>query len=499
MMTTHLYRLRNIDRLLGNSQELRNQSIHFAEHAKLNDPMDGLRNLIWKGDGIVWENLFRNYIYSIHSAILSMLTTGRSVALEIPLEDLYERRGQRLGPQGHEMVEDICGRVFESTRLYDLVANLERSHRRIRREEVMVYLQTVHTTVLIEIKDTYRERGLISGEFQNSKRHRPPESFHLLPTLFDQLTTDVDSERSDVSAGLFGWHNRLLHNVSIFSRSTLCKRQGKVNEIVLSNWDLIILDFPRVYLDSIERLAYPESYVASFMKDYGSSPAWAHYADNQEGVCLVFNAERIAEQLYIELQPAAECDINDGNGLPSGETQTRAEKLRLRFYEVKYRKSLPEVAFFQSIGQLSKDIMDQNWYLDGEGNRSECYPPVGSENEKAWKDAYWERFVEVVTTKTIDWTNEQELRLLLDGLTMNSRTKQSRLFKYDFACLHGIIFGIRTKPGDKLRIIESVREKCQSVSRKDFKFYQAYYAHAENRIMKEEIGVSLLDPWIVEE
>lgn len=254
-----------------------------------------------------------------------------------------------------------------------------------------------------------------------------------------------------------------------------------------------------MYLDSIERLAYPESYVASFMKDYGSSAAWAHYAENHEGVCLVFNVERIADQLYMELQPAAKCDARGGSDQSGGETQTKAEQLRLQFYEVKYEKSLPEVDFFQSIGQLSKNLMDQNWYLDKERNRSTCYPPVSSENEKSWRDAYWERFVDVVTTKTTDWSYEQELRLLLDGMTMDLRAEPRRLFKYNFSCLHGIIFGIRTKPTDKLRIIECVREKCQNVSREDFKFYQAYYTHAENRIMKEEVGVSLLEPWIVEE
>ena len=498
-MTTHLYRLRSIDRLFGDFQELRNQFIYFAEHTKLNDPMDGLRNLVWRGDSIVWENLFRNYIYCLHSAIFSMLTTERSAPIGVPLEGLYERRGQRLGLPGIELVEDVCGRVFDSTKLYELIANLERSHRRIRREELMAYLQTVHTTALMEINDVFRERGLFSGKFQNSRKHRPPENFHLLPTLLDQLTTDVETERSDASADLLGWHNRLVDNVSIFGRSSPSKKQSMVTDIVSCNWDLIILDFPRVYLDSIERLAYPDSYVASFMKDYGSSAAWAHYAKNHEGVCLVFNTESIADQLYIRLQPAGTYDADGGSGLSSGETQTRAEELRLKFYEVKYENGLPEVQFFQNIGQLSKDVMDQNWYLDGEGNRSGCYPPVGSENEVAWREAYWERFVDVVTTKTSDWAYEKELRLLLDGMTMDLRAGQKRLFKYDFSYLHGIVFGIRTKPADKLRIIESIREKCQNASREDFKYYQAYYAHAENRIVKEEIGVSLLDPWILEE
>ena len=431
--------------------------------------------------------------------ILSMLTTGRSASIEVPLEDIYERRGQRLGLQGIEMADDVCGRVFDSTKLYKLIANLESSHRRIRREELMVYLQTVHTTVLMEIQDVFRERGLVSEEFQNTRKHGPPENFHLLPTLLDQLTTGADSECLDLSVKLFGWHNRLLNNVSIFNRSLSSNEQANVTGIVSCNWDLIALDFPRVYLDSVERLAYPDSFVACFMKDYGSSVAWAHYAENHEGVCLVFNAESIADQLYIRLQPAGTCYVDGGSGRSSGETQTRAEELRLQFYEVKYKDSLPEVQFFQNIGQLSKDVMDQNWYLDRKGNRSGCYPPVSSENETAWRDAYWERFVDVVTTKTTDWAYERELRLLLDGMTMDLRAKQKRLFTYDFSCLHGIVFGIRTKHADKLRIIESVREKCQNGSRENFKFYQAYYAHAENRIVKEEIGVSLLDPWIISE
>ena len=47
-----LYRLRSMARLFGESQELEKQTIYFASAEKLNDPMEGFRDIFWQGDRI---------------------------------------------------------------------------------------------------------------------------------------------------------------------------------------------------------------------------------------------------------------------------------------------------------------------------------------------------------------------------------------------------------------------------------------------------------------
>ena len=88
---TELYRFRSINYLLGKYNELENQSIYFASPEKLNDPLEGLRNIFWQGDQIVWRNFFKQYIYcllrtTIHQKICGDLITRDKLELFIPVE-----------------------------------------------------------------------------------------------------------------------------------------------------------------------------------------------------------------------------------------------------------------------------------------------------------------------------------------------------------------------------------------------------------------------------
>src|ERR1700730_2478613 len=61
-MIPHLYRFRPVDALLGTREELAKQEIYFAPPEKLNDPMEGYKDVFWSGDLIVWRNLLRHYL-----------------------------------------------------------------------------------------------------------------------------------------------------------------------------------------------------------------------------------------------------------------------------------------------------------------------------------------------------------------------------------------------------------------------------------------------------
>ncbi|KVX93103.1 hypothetical protein WL09_03430 [Burkholderia ubonensis] len=59
---------------------------------------------------------------------------------------------------------------------------------------------------------------------------------------------------------------------------------------------------------------------------------------------------------------------------------------------------------------------------------------------------------------------------------------EDRKLKYDFDDLDGIIFGIRTSLEDKLKISKVIEDKCRTLGRKDFKFYQAYFSRPTGKI-----------------
>ncbi len=61
-MAKRFYRIRNLDALLDKYEELENQEILFQETEKLNDPMEGFMDFVFKGDKTVWRNFFKHYI-----------------------------------------------------------------------------------------------------------------------------------------------------------------------------------------------------------------------------------------------------------------------------------------------------------------------------------------------------------------------------------------------------------------------------------------------------
>ena len=64
------YRFRSTTALLGEKKELENQEIYFASIDELNDPMEGKPDLVFKGDRIVWENLFKHYLSHFYGLVM---------------------------------------------------------------------------------------------------------------------------------------------------------------------------------------------------------------------------------------------------------------------------------------------------------------------------------------------------------------------------------------------------------------------------------------------
>jgi len=63
-----LYRYRKVENAL---KEIENGSFHFAAQEELNDPLEEYIHVYCQGDKAAWQGLFRNYICSLHSALLS--------------------------------------------------------------------------------------------------------------------------------------------------------------------------------------------------------------------------------------------------------------------------------------------------------------------------------------------------------------------------------------------------------------------------------------------
>ena len=131
-----------------------------------------------------------------------------------------------------------------------------------------------------------------------------------------------------------------------------------------------------------------------------------------------------------------------------------------------------------------------NWYTDHKETRSNRSGHLESSTEEKWRASYWDEFVRGATVKTKDWEYESEYRLILHSHIFDLEEKEKRTLTYEFSALTGIIFGIKTSEQDKRRVIEIVNGKRENRN-SDFKFYQAYFDHGNNRIEKQEIEVPI--------
>jgi len=470
-MTKEFYRFRPINRLLGEDGELNKQEIYFAHPSKLNDPLEGYRDIIWSGDKIIWTNLFRHYLYCLQHVATLLLISGDDHTLtkdDIPVFGSVEDFPT-------DILKDIFSKMstqfIENSEIRNLIKNIANRKTPIRKDELEYYLSSVHMYALKIIFDVFHEERL------------SPES-NKLPFEVDKILDKVASDEyfkaidgvikesdngSNQLSLLFFAQNQTKQQLNL-----LTKYNAEENK---NNKNVLLIDFPSMYIHSLEKVCFPEWYTACFMSQCSSSSVWGHYGSNHSGACLIFNAEVDNERSFIKLKGI--------NGWSSTKGEIR-DWLSLDLQKINYEKSQGTTDFFRSLGSLSFPTMNSMWYYNSEGERSICANHI-SDSETEWRTKYWEGFYKDITIKTKDWSYENEYRVILSNSLTDLSESSKRVLNYDFSSLQGMIFGINTKEEDKLELINIIEKKCREYSRNDFKFYQAYFCFEDNCIKKSEL------------
>ena len=469
---TLVYRLRTIKQALGKHEELDRQEIYFAHPSELNDPMEGFRDIFWSGDHIVWKNLFRHYLCCLHITCVISRFVGDTAEVgprDIPvMSDIP----QRWTPEAVKLFNDICDRVFQRTNLIGFTQKLANAKRKVRRDELLFYLYSLHHIAIHEIETAYFDHGLASNKPSTSTQPSNFESAHQCQEILRKAEEeDLPLEELFKSSAIITEQISLQHKLEIES---LERQNTSVNR------QFIVLDFPKNYIERLETLLYPNWHVACFLGDYRNSSVWGNYGDNHKGICLMFRTVHDGERNSIALNQITSYS-NKGeewNYTP------------MSVYEVTYGDAHDEIDFFRSLGKLPESKALDIWYKDSSGKISECGSHIGQHIE-SWREDYWKSFHPSINKKTKDWKFEQESRLVLFSMLSDLSEKSQRKLKYRFESLEGIIFGIRTSDKHKLRILEVLRKKCKENNRTYFQVFQAYYDHKEGNIGKYPINIEL--------
>ena len=138
-----LYRFRSIDALLDKYQELEEGFIYFARPDQLNDPMEGFRDIVWRGDNIVWTNFFKHYIYCLHVAIPYSIVAGYPSEFDAHTISITGRWDQ-LPNSLKSSFDGIWRRFLKLPQIPEIIAALSNTNRKIRYREMGTYTSKLY-------------------------------------------------------------------------------------------------------------------------------------------------------------------------------------------------------------------------------------------------------------------------------------------------------------------------------------------------------------------
>ena len=474
------FRFRTIDALLGQFQELKEQTIYFASPDELNDPMEGLRDIVWNGDQIVWTNFFKHYIFCLNRSCLMLIITRNSQKLDGVDIPILERWDQITIPIEKILFDDIWDRFCNLPFIHEIIESLANTTYKIRYREIVCHLLGIQMEALLdEIQKSYINHGIIS----ESQIFQPLEESHVadgMKYILNLIKQAGNVEDEDILA-----LDAMLEMSEMYHDDIRFTVEYKTRIFPLDIFHgIMMLDFPKVYVERLDRLLCSRWYTACFTGSYHNSSVWAKYADGHKGVCLIFEA--------LEKDGSSTLRLNQEttNYTVFGGIKNINSSITLPFYKVNYADRPGEIDFFRTICRTTVSTLMELWYTDENGNISECAAHIGSDSDEAdWKKLYWNNFFRDVTFKTKDWEYEQEYRLILENSSGQFNGKDDRKLTYNFNSLKGIIFGIRTLTEDIIKIKEIIekKKKCDGSNHTDFKYFQAYYSTKDSDIRAREI------------
>lgn len=453
-----MYRFRSVENLIGKHQELEKQQIYMAAIEELNDPMEGKRRYFWKGDKIIWENFFKHYILCLeHVIFLSRLQpedkgiSGSDIPINICEDNLPTEMYK-------ERIKKINKNFFSDKLIKDYLIFLITNPNKIYNEEMYVHLKFITGKALDCIFEADIEAGFIPKKETNESM---PEID--LSNLSEVFTGKPESEV------FYREIMEFLHN--------FLKEKDTESLYIYKNspkLQSVFIEFPKLYLEKVVELLYPRVYVACFMDNCSNSSIWGTYGNNHTGVCLKFKVN--IENPVLDLKSIV------GYGTDGKIKSYRDFTLK----PIKYSYEYDELDFFRNIGRLTVNQLIEQWYRDDEGNLSQCYEDLFS-NEDEWRSKYWGNFEYPYLLKTPDWSHEKEYRIMFSSTLDDFMDPQDRLLEYKFEDLETIIFGMKTPKEAKTKIIEIIKKKCEENCRESFDFYEMEYSNSKNGFYPRKI------------
>ena len=373
-----MYRFRKVKYLLDEKyDELNNQEIYLASAEELNDPMEGVRDIFWQGDEVLWRNFIKHYLMCLEHVISMWNVVGEEKEINKDFIMAFKNSIEFSSVKHKERFIKIEDYFFSNKIISSMPAFLAHKNRKIRYRELFKYLKVIHKFAFDSINFVntnygYMERINIFKNISDKYSSDGESSVRLLASTEDkEECIDDDFVLEDEIEKLFNSLN------SINSEHELLNSYDNKSEQSISNEKFIIVQFPEAYLSKMEEIVHPRWYSASFMDGCRSVASWSSYGDNHRGVCLKFKTN-IGENNNSQSMKLKGI-IRNGVHSVIGDKEHQLVK-------IKYDDKLKEIDFFKSLGRMSFPKFNEQWYANENGEISSTVYNLNFDEE--WLQCY---------------------------------------------------------------------------------------------------------------
>jgi hypothetical protein len=384
-MAESIYRFRSTLALLDGFHELEKQEIYFAPPKQLNDPLEGYKDLFWKGDVIVWKNFLRHYVLCLMQAILRTLAHGDDYKVTedtLPVGMIDDD----LQPEIRKLYEAMCDKMFSDAELSSLPGLLADRVSPIRRNELLTLLWPLHSH-LFKLVCTTLQPETPFHSLDAVFRERPDRPLRLKES-FDALN-ESDTKHQAKPELVEAMTEKFF---SVIEQTNFIRDYNGMSHQHGPAWNVIASTFPEVYLNGLENLSYGDWYTACFVAEPTQAAMWSIYGDSHRGVCLKFRTTALPSGTEaLTLNRATAID---------GASNLRYEYSPQPFQEVRYADRYLEIDFFRSLGTLIPRQL-AFWFRGSDGAMSATGTDLVYGTDE-WRKQYWENFHMSVTTKLKD-------------------------------------------------------------------------------------------------
>ncbi len=455
-----LYRYRSIDKLFE-YKELEKLEIYFAKPDELNDQMEDYMNIVWQGDEIAFQCLFKHYLYVLASIYFDVKVRNKDKKIDIDNLPVFLKTDILNAPEMKTFFKEIYYEFFDSQIVADIPKKMAQSNKKFTVDEILFILKNINLYAYYIIESKTRKfiqgKNLLQDKEYN-KNYNVVKNWKGYSEKIDLLTSNLYS-KTDVLNEINKFNFDYQLNKAIVN--DLHKDKDTYNINIFS------FDFPNVYMKNIKKLLYNKFCVACFSATFQNEPMWAHYANNENGICLRYKIKNENNKKFINLKSAYGDNRSD-----------KIEKV-YRNHEilaVNYSNDYPEIDFFALLGCLPKKILEDFWLTNYDRTQfSSCLKKYDNHNE--WYYNYHKKAIEYICTKSKNWEYEQEYRIILRDLLYPAYENiQNRLANYKFEDLDAIIFGRKVSIEDKRKVVWIINKYYLEKNVKSCNFYDLYYS-----------------------